>query len=154
MFETVGGVERSSAVSSPLEALDELTRSDDLDDGVRRPGRGRPAREGGCIRHERDDRCEVSHEPAGVLEREEPPEPVAPENGSNLGQHDRARDGRVSAAVLDASIFVALEQARMLDRLLPDRVSVSVVTLAELELGVLVARRRARRLRVRALGGR
>jgi predicted nucleic acid-binding protein len=46
----------------------------------------------------------------------------------------------VSAAVLDTSIFVALEQGRPLDRPLPDRVSVSVVTLAELELGVLVAR--------------
>lgn len=46
----------------------------------------------------------------------------------------------MSAAVLDTSIFVALEQGRPLDRPLPDRVSVSVVTLAELELGVLVAR--------------
>lgn len=46
----------------------------------------------------------------------------------------------MSAAVLDASIFVALEQGRPLDRPLPDRVSVSVVTLAELELGVLVPR--------------
>lgn len=46
----------------------------------------------------------------------------------------------MSAAVLDTSIFVALEQGRPLDRPLPDRVSVSVVTLAELELGVLVPR--------------
>ena len=46
----------------------------------------------------------------------------------------------MSAAVLDTSIFVALEQGRPLDRPLPDRVSVSVVTLTELELGVLVAR--------------
>jgi hypothetical protein len=46
----------------------------------------------------------------------------------------------VSTAILDTSIFVALEQGRPLDRSLPDRVSVSVVTLAELELGVLVAR--------------
>ena len=46
----------------------------------------------------------------------------------------------MSAAILDTSIFVALEQGRPLDRPLPDRVSVSVVTLAELELGVLVAR--------------
>jgi predicted nucleic acid-binding protein len=43
-------------------------------------------------------------------------------------------------AVLDTSIFVALEQGRPLGRSLPDRVAVSVVTLAELELGVLVAR--------------
>ena len=46
----------------------------------------------------------------------------------------------MSTAILDTSIFVALEQGRPLDRPLPDRVSVSVVTLAELELGVLVAR--------------
>jgi predicted nucleic acid-binding protein len=46
----------------------------------------------------------------------------------------------VSTAILDTSIFVALEQGRPLDRPLPDRVSVSVVTRAELELGVLVAR--------------
>jgi predicted nucleic acid-binding protein len=46
----------------------------------------------------------------------------------------------VSTAILDTSIFVAVEQGRPLGRPLPDSVSVSVVTLAELELGVLVAR--------------
>ena len=46
----------------------------------------------------------------------------------------------MSSAILDTSIFVAVEQGRPLDRPLPDSVSVSVVTLAELELGVLVAR--------------
>ena len=46
----------------------------------------------------------------------------------------------MSRAILETSIFVAVEQGRPLDRPLPDRVSVSVVTLAELELGVLVAR--------------
>ncbi len=45
----------------------------------------------------------------------------------------------MSTAVLDTSIFVAVEQGRPLRRALPDEVSVSVVTLAELELGVLVA---------------
>ncbi len=45
----------------------------------------------------------------------------------------------MSTAILDTSNF-ALEQGRPLDRPLPDRVSVSVVTRAELELGVLVAR--------------
>ena len=43
------------------------------------------------------------------------------------------------AAILDTSIFVAVEQARPLRRPLPDEVSVSVITLAELELGVLMA---------------
>jgi predicted nucleic acid-binding protein len=45
----------------------------------------------------------------------------------------------MTAAILDTSIFVAVEQRRPLARPLPDEVSVSVVTLAELELGVLVA---------------
>jgi predicted nucleic acid-binding protein len=52
-------------------------------------------------------------------------------------------------AVLDTSVFIAGEQGRPLERSLPDEVSVSVVTLAELELGVLTARdadTRARRL--------
>ena len=43
-------------------------------------------------------------------------------------------------AVLDTSIFIAVEQGRPLRRELPDEVGVSIVTLAELELGVLVAR--------------
>jgi predicted nucleic acid-binding protein len=46
----------------------------------------------------------------------------------------------VSTAILDTSVFVAVEQGRPISRPLPERVSVSVVTLAELELGVLVAR--------------
>jgi predicted nucleic acid-binding protein len=46
----------------------------------------------------------------------------------------------VRSAVLDTSIFVAVEQGRPLARQLPDQVGVSVITLAELELGVLVAR--------------
>jgi predicted nucleic acid-binding protein len=45
----------------------------------------------------------------------------------------------VSRALLDTSIFIAREQERRLTRALPDRVAVSVVTLAELEVGVLVA---------------
>jgi predicted nucleic acid-binding protein len=44
------------------------------------------------------------------------------------------------AAVLDTSLFIAREQGRPLERPLPDQVSVSVITLAELELGVLMAR--------------
>ena len=46
----------------------------------------------------------------------------------------------MSTAILDTSLFVAVEQGRPLGRPLPKRVGVSVVTLAELELGVLVAR--------------
>lgn len=45
-----------------------------------------------------------------------------------------------TAAILDTSVFVAVEQGRGVARELPDRVAVSVVTLAELELGVLMAR--------------
>ena len=43
-------------------------------------------------------------------------------------------------AILDTSVFVAVEQSRRLARPLPEHVGVSMVTLAELELGVLVAR--------------
>jgi len=46
----------------------------------------------------------------------------------------------VSTAILDTSIFIAVEQRRDLARTLPEQVGVSVITLAELELGVLMAR--------------
>lgn len=66
----------------------------------------------------------------------------------------------MTRAILDTSGFIAGEQGREISRALPDEVSVSVVSLAELELGVLVARdsdARARRLQtltaVKALGG-
>lgn len=45
----------------------------------------------------------------------------------------------MSRAVLDTSVFIAAEQGRVIERTLPDEVAVSVVTLAELEVGVLVA---------------
>jgi predicted nucleic acid-binding protein len=45
-----------------------------------------------------------------------------------------------SPAILDTSVFVAIEQNRPLSQPLPEQVGVSVVTLAELELGVLMAR--------------
>lgn len=43
-------------------------------------------------------------------------------------------------AILDTSVFIATEQERAISRPLPDELAVSVVTLAELELGVLAAR--------------
>jgi predicted nucleic acid-binding protein len=46
----------------------------------------------------------------------------------------------MTTAVLDTSVLIATEQGRALGRSLPEQVSVSVVTLAELELGVLMAR--------------
>jgi len=54
-----------------------------------------------------------------------------------------------TAAILDTSIFIATERGRSLAQPLSERVSVSVITLAELELGVLIARdaeTRSRRL--------
>ncbi len=45
----------------------------------------------------------------------------------------------MSIAVLDTSIFIAVEQGRALGRALPEQVGVSAVSLAELELGVLMA---------------
>ena len=66
----------------------------------------------------------------------------------------------MSRAVIDTSVLIAREQARPLERALPDEVAVSVVSIAELEVGVLVARdaaTRARRLRalteLRSLAG-
>ncbi|TMF44399.1 MAG: type II toxin-antitoxin system VapC family toxin [Chloroflexi bacterium] len=54
--------------------------------------------------------------------------------------------------MLDTSIFVAIEQGRKLARSLPDQVGVSVVTLAELELGVLMAKEsEARAMRLATL---
>ena len=58
----------------------------------------------------------------------------------------------MTRAVLDTSILIAVEE-RSLDGGLPDEVAISVVTLAELEVGVLIARdarTRARRLRTLA----
>jgi predicted nucleic acid-binding protein len=46
----------------------------------------------------------------------------------------------VSTAILDTSVFIAVEQQRDLARPLPEQVGVSVITVAELELGVLMAR--------------
>jgi predicted nucleic acid-binding protein len=46
----------------------------------------------------------------------------------------------VTAAILDTSVSIAVEQQRALARPLPEQVGVSVITLAELELGVLMAR--------------
>jgi predicted nucleic acid-binding protein len=66
----------------------------------------------------------------------------------------------VSRAILDTSVFIAREQGRPLTRALPEDVAVSVVSVAELEVGVLIAQdaqTRGRRLRtlteVRTLAG-
>jgi predicted nucleic acid-binding protein len=56
----------------------------------------------------------------------------------------------VSRGVLDTSVLIAQEQHEPLDRSLPTDVAVSVVSIAELEVGVLIARdaeTRGRRLR-------
>jgi predicted nucleic acid-binding protein len=54
--------------------------------------------------------------------------------------------------LLDTSVFVGEEQERSLDTL-PDEAAISVVTLAELHVGVLLARnRKVRARRLRTLG--
>lgn len=59
----------------------------------------------------------------------------------------------MSRAVLDTSILIAREQERPLARPLPENVAVSVVSVAELELGVLLARdSNTRAARLRTLG--
>lgn len=55
----------------------------------------------------------------------------------------------MSRAIVDTSVLIAAEQGRILRHAIPDEIAVSVVTLAELEVGVLVAEDddvRARRL--------
>lgn len=66
----------------------------------------------------------------------------------------------MSRAILDTSVLIAREQERPLGRPLPQDVAVSVISIAELEIGVMVARdakTRGQRLRtlteVRALTG-
>jgi predicted nucleic acid-binding protein len=66
----------------------------------------------------------------------------------------------VSRAVLDTSVLIAREQGRPLEHPLPNDVAISVISIAELELGVLMARdaaARGQRLRtltdVRSLTG-
>lgn len=66
----------------------------------------------------------------------------------------------MSRAILDTSVFIAREQGRPLERSLPGNVAVSVVSVAELEVGVLMAsdaHTRGQRLRtlteVRTLAG-
>lgn len=58
---------------------------------------------------------------------------------------------RPAAGILDTSVFIASESGRQLDTtLIPDEVATTVVTLAELNAGVLAAKTseiRARRLR-------
>jgi predicted nucleic acid-binding protein len=46
----------------------------------------------------------------------------------------------VSRAILDTSVLIAREQGHPLERPLPEDVAISVVSIAELEVGVLVAR--------------
>jgi predicted nucleic acid-binding protein len=48
--------------------------------------------------------------------------------------------GDGESALADTSLFIAIEQERPLSSRPPERVAVSVVTVAELRLGVLVAR--------------
>jgi predicted nucleic acid-binding protein len=66
----------------------------------------------------------------------------------------------LSRAILDTPVLIARDQSRPLERPLPEDVAISVVSLAELEVGVLVARDaeiRGQRLRtlteVRLLAG-
>lgn len=47
----------------------------------------------------------------------------------------------MSRGLLDTSVFIAFESGRLVDRkLLPDELAVSVVTIAELQVGILTAK--------------
>lgn len=59
--------------------------------------------------------------------------------------------GQTAVGLADTSLFIALEQERPLAGAPPERIAVSVITIAELRLGVLAAAdasARARRLDV------
>jgi predicted nucleic acid-binding protein len=58
-----------------------------------------------------------------------------------------ARRSRAELAIADTSVFIAVEQKRKLAGTPPQRVAVSVVTVGELRLGVLVAAAGAARAR-------
>lgn len=48
-------------------------------------------------------------------------------------------DEAADSALADTSLFIAIEQHRLVNDLAPERISVSVVTVGELRLGVLTA---------------
>ena len=58
-----------------------------------------------------------------------------------------ARRSRAELAIADTSVFIAVEQKRKMAGTPPKRVAVSVVTVGELRLGVLVAAAGAARAR-------
>ena len=58
-----------------------------------------------------------------------------------------ARRSRAELAIADTSVFIAVEQKRKMAGTPPQRVAVSVVTVGELRLGVLVAAAGAARAR-------
>lgn len=57
----------------------------------------------------------------------------------------------MTRALADTSVFVALEQDRSRRRKVPEEILVSVVTVGELQLGVLMADTTTRALRLRTL---
>ena len=62
-----------------------------------------------------------------------------------------ATDDRPALGLADTSLFIAQEQARPISGEPPERVAVSVVTVGELSLGVLVAAGEARARRLQTL---
>lgn len=61
--------------------------------------------------------------------------------------------GAVNRGLLDTSVVIAYEDGVGLERELPEETAISVVTLAELHYGVLIAKdAQARQLRLRRLG--
>src|SRR3954470_2673064 len=113
-----------------------------------RPGRRRGARRRALVAH-RQPHTRGGHRPA-----RERPKPVgalrnaATDRRGGGRRHATARRSRrdppradrrrVSRAIADTSVFIAREAGRPLGEL-PDEIAVSVVTAAELELGVLRA---------------
>ena len=78
-------------------------------------------------------------------------EPALPESTSRIGKpipRTEKRVAKLGRALLDTSVFIAQESGRPIAlRQIPEQVAVSVVTLAELQLGVLLAANAAVRRR-------
>lgn len=78
-------------------------------------------------------------------------EPALPESTSRIGKpipRTEKRVAKLGRALLDTSVFIAQESGHPIAlRQIPEQVAVSVVTLAELQLGVLLAANAAVRRR-------
>jgi prevent-host-death family protein len=88
--------------------------------------------------------------------RSQPPDPTFFEDLEMMGgmlEDSRRSMEELSRGLLDTSVLIAREEDSRLESSLPQEIAISVVTLAELHFGVLVAKEdETRQLRLRRLG--